>query len=71
LANLAKSFFLAMVVVASVFASVWRWKRTEIVCSVLNISETSNPPSESLLEFGAFALRHSSHIHQYNSLIQN
>jgi len=37
---MVKSFFLALVVVASVFASVWRKKYSEKLCVSLNICET-------------------------------
>jgi hypothetical protein len=40
LADKVKSFFLALVVVASVLASVWQKKYPEKVCVTPNISET-------------------------------
>ena len=40
LADTVKSFFHALVVVASVFASVWRKKYSEKLCVSLNICET-------------------------------
>ena len=39
LADKVKSFFLALVAVASVFASVWRKKYPEKWCAILNIFE--------------------------------
>ncbi len=46
LADRVKSFFLTLVTIASVFASVWSKKLPEKRCAILNKFETLNPPRE-------------------------